>query len=75
MMEIFFYLLLISVIVLFYLLGIRRVTRKNRFVKQEEFDAGLIEPPSLHPIVDHSKCLGCGSCVLACHEKGCIGSN
>ncbi len=72
-MEIFFYLLLISVIVLFYLLGIRRVTRKNRFVKQEEFDAGLIEPPSLHPIVDHSKCLGCGSCVLACHENDVLG--
>ena len=72
-MEIFFYLLLISVIVLFYLLGLKRVTRENRYVKQEEFDAGLIEPPSLHPIVDHSKCLGCGSCVLACHEKHVLG--
>ena len=74
-MEIFFYLLLISLIVLFYLLGIGRVTRRNRFVKQEEFDAGLIEPPSLHPIVDHSKCLGCGVLCFRMSRETCIGSN
>ncbi|MCP4411889.1 MAG: NAD(P)-binding domain-containing protein, partial [Gammaproteobacteria bacterium] len=26
-----------------------------------------------HPIIDHSKCLGCGSCVSACHEKDVLG--
>ncbi len=72
-MEILFYLLLISLIALFYFLGIKRVTKKNLSVKNEEFEAGLIEPPSLHPIIDHAKCLGCGSCVLACHEKDVLG--
>jgi thioredoxin reductase/Pyruvate/2-oxoacid:ferredoxin oxidoreductase delta subunit len=40
---------------------------------KEEFDAGLTEPPSLHPIIDRSRCVGCGSCVLACPEKNVLG--
>ncbi|MCP4253867.1 MAG: NAD(P)-binding domain-containing protein [Candidatus Scalindua sp.] len=72
-MDILFYILIILLIVLFYFLGVKRVTRKNLSVKNEELEAGLTEPPSLHPIIDHSKCLGCGSCVLACHEKDVLG--
>jgi thioredoxin reductase len=72
-MDILIYLLLISLIIIFYLRGKMRVARENLFVKKDEFDAGLIEPPSLHPIIDRSRCLGCGSCVLACHEKDVLG--
>jgi thioredoxin reductase/Pyruvate/2-oxoacid:ferredoxin oxidoreductase delta subunit len=29
---------------------------------------GLDEPVSLHPIIDPTRCVGCGSCVTACPE-------
>src|SRR6201995_6089119 len=31
--------------------------------------AGLNEPPSLPPVIDPSRCIGCGSCVKACPEE------
>ena len=36
-------------------------------------DAGLMEPASLHPLIDPSLCLGCGTCVPACPEGDVIG--
>ena len=30
---------------------------------------GLKEPPSLHPLVDPSRCIGCGTCVKVCPEQ------
>ena len=38
--------------------------------KVEAEEAGLTEPASLHPLIDPLKCIGCGSCVLACPEQG-----
>ena len=29
----------------------------------------MTEPASLHPVIDASKCLGCGACVKACPEQ------
>jgi thioredoxin reductase/ferredoxin len=34
----------------------------------ESREAGLLEPASLHPVIDTGKCIGCGSCVAACPE-------
>jgi len=31
--------------------------------------AGLIDPVSLHPVIDPAICIGCGSCVKACPEQ------
>jgi thioredoxin reductase/NAD-dependent dihydropyrimidine dehydrogenase PreA subunit len=31
-------------------------------------ESGLMEPASLHPVVDPTRCIGCGSCVSACPE-------
>ena len=31
--------------------------------------AGLIDPASLHPIIDPARCIGCGSCIKACPEQ------
>ncbi|WP_315722001.1 MULTISPECIES: NAD(P)-binding domain-containing protein [unclassified Bradyrhizobium] len=36
-------------------------------------DAGLLEPASLHPIIDPALCIGCGSCVRACPEGDILG--
>lgn len=37
-------------------------------VQVESKEAGLIEPASIHPIIDPVRCLGCGACVRACPE-------
>lgn len=40
----------------------------------EAKEAGLHEAPvSLHPIIDHNLCLGCGTCVDACPEGKILG--
>ena len=33
-------------------------------------EEGLIEPPTLHPQIDHRLCIGCTNCVAACPEQG-----
>lgn len=39
---------------------------------QESVQAGLNEPPSLHPVVDPNHCIGSGACARACPE-GALG--
>ena len=33
-------------------------------------EEGLMEPPTLHPEIDHRLCIGCTNCVAACPEQG-----
>lgn len=37
-------------------------------VFKESLEAGLTAPASLHPVIDHAKCIGCEACVHACPE-------
>jgi thioredoxin reductase/Pyruvate/2-oxoacid:ferredoxin oxidoreductase delta subunit len=46
---------------------------KSRATKAAAVEAGLIEPASLHPLIDPAKCLACGACVSACPEGDIIG--
>jgi thioredoxin reductase/Pyruvate/2-oxoacid:ferredoxin oxidoreductase delta subunit len=46
---------------------------KSRATKAAAVEAGLVEPASLHPIIDPAKCLACGSCITACPEGSIIG--
>jgi thioredoxin reductase (NADPH) len=56
-----------------YLLWRRRAEAKSRAMKAAAVEAGLVEPASLHPIIDPARCLGCGACVSACPEGDIIG--
>ncbi len=52
-----------------YLRRQRRVAAHLRLVQEDAVAAGMTEPASLHPVIDASKCLGCGACVKACPEQ------
>ena len=47
--------------------------KKSIALRDAALEAGLIEPPSLHPNIDYTKCIGCGSCVAACPEGDVLG--
>ncbi|KAF0191259.1 MAG: 4Fe-4S ferredoxin iron-sulfur binding protein [Gammaproteobacteria bacterium] len=50
-----------------------RRQRKNIAARDNARIAGLMEPASLHPVVDPLLCIGCGSCVSACPEDRVLG--
>src|SRR3974390_412737 len=52
-----------------YIRGGHRINKRRRATQMESIAAGLTEPASLHPLIDASKCLGCGACVKACPEQ------
>jgi thioredoxin reductase/Pyruvate/2-oxoacid:ferredoxin oxidoreductase delta subunit len=58
-------------LVLIWYLYVRKRRAQHRAsvaVLHESREAGLLEPASLHPVIDTAKCIGCGSCVAACPE-------
>jgi thioredoxin reductase/ferredoxin len=38
-------------------------------VWRQSVEAGLVDPPSLHPVFDPTLCMGSGACTKACPEK------
>ncbi len=52
----------------YYVVRQRRTHNKHSRIMQDAVAAGMTEPASLHPLIDASKCLGCGTCVKACPE-------
>jgi thioredoxin reductase/Pyruvate/2-oxoacid:ferredoxin oxidoreductase delta subunit len=58
-------------LVLIFVLYLHRRARQHRAsvaTLEESREAGLVDAPSLHPVIDATKCIGCGSCVAACPE-------
>lgn len=65
----YLYLGALGVIFLWYVVRHFRQEKVSKEKLQESIEAGLTEPASLHPLVDETKCIGCGSCVAACPEQ------
>ena len=65
----YLYLIAIGIFVLLYMKRQRRLQAQQVAVLREAIQTGLNEPPSLHPVVDPSRCMGSGACAKACPEK------
>ncbi|MBU6258854.1 MAG: NAD(P)-binding domain-containing protein [Burkholderiales bacterium] len=63
-----FYLSLAAFFVGWHVWRRRRRHRAELEQLRQSREAGLNEPPSLHPVVDPNRCLGSGACVKACPE-------
>ena len=51
----------------------KHAEKRSIALRNAAIEAGLVEPPSLHPKIDTSRCIGCGSCVAACPEGDVLG--
>ena len=61
----------LPLVVIWAIYWLRRRSRHSANVAtlEQSREAGLVEPASLHPSIDLSRCLGCGACVTACPEQ------
>ena len=63
---------LIVIIAYYFFCRKKEHSASENFLLQAKKDK-LTEPASIHPVVDHAKCFGCGSCLSACPEKNILG--
>jgi thioredoxin reductase/ferredoxin len=68
-MELLVYLVPIVIALGVYTWRRHQVNQRSLRAHREAVQAGLLEPASLHPVVDPLKCIGCGSCITACPEQ------
>jgi len=67
------YLLPMLLIFIFYQRYKHNKEEKVKQLRQENIEAGLTEPASLHPLIDAASCIACGACVSACPEGNVLG--
>ena len=72
MQYLFLYAAVLALVWVLYVRRQRRIGRGHAQQLQASLEAGLAEPPSLHPVIDKLRCLGSSACVTACPE-GAIG--
>jgi len=65
----YLYLLIIVLAVALYVRRHRRLQHAHAQELKQSLAAGLGEPPSLHPVINPSRCIGSGSCARACPEE------
>jgi thioredoxin reductase/NAD-dependent dihydropyrimidine dehydrogenase PreA subunit len=56
-------------VLLYYMYSKRKQEKAASTLLQENIEAGLTEPATLHPLIDPNKCMGAGTCISACPEE------
>jgi thioredoxin reductase (NADPH) len=69
MNPLFLYAAPLAIALLIYLRRHARAHREHALELKQSVEAGLAEPPSLHPVINPSRCIGSGSCVHVCPEE------
>ncbi len=67
------YLFPLLLILFLYVTHRKKIEKQNLILQKEQFEAGLTEPVSLHPVIDPAKCIGCTACADACPEQNVLG--
>lgn len=65
--------ILIAVVFVPYVVGHRRRQQTTAERRKEAHDLGIDRPRAQYPMIDRSKCIGCGACVEACPESDVLG--
>jgi len=65
----YLYLLPVVAIIVWYMRRHNRLERESFEALKLATEAGMLEPPTLHPEIDPTICIGCKSCVVACPEQ------
>ena len=65
----YLYLLPVLAILIWYWRRHARLERASLAALRAATEAGMLEPPTLHPEIDQRTCIGCKSCVVACPEQ------
>jgi thioredoxin reductase/Pyruvate/2-oxoacid:ferredoxin oxidoreductase delta subunit len=65
--------LIIVPVLFFYLRFKTKRTKQFEQHLQRAIDSGLNEVATLHPIINQSACIGCGTCVASCPENDVLG--
>lgn len=69
LMTVAIYLSPLVAVMYFYLRRQSRRSEEHHGILRESVESGLIEPASLHPVIDPNKCISSGACVKACPEE------
>jgi thioredoxin reductase/NAD-dependent dihydropyrimidine dehydrogenase PreA subunit len=69
MNYLYIYAAVLLIVLVLYTRRQRRVHTSHQQELKESVEAGLVEPPSLHPVIDAARCIGSGSCAAACPEE------
>lgn len=65
----YLYLLPIVIILVWYWRRHARLEQESLAALKAATEAGMLEPPTLHPAINQQTCIGCKSCVVACPEQ------
>jgi len=52
-----------------YTLRQKKIHQSSASKLAEAVQSGMVEPASLHPVIDPGRCIGSGSCATACPEE------